>query len=131
MIYIPAMKLYTVLVFFCTSVVWFSCKSFVYKKKIAERYYIIGVDSRNDLTLSRRLGNGDYIGRIPAKVIGYGIADSLLIGKSIQNGIAKYYIINMKGDNDYAHESDYLLETLSEEDFMRNWLKKFKINQVD
>ena len=105
----------------------FSCHSFRYKKKIADDYYLIGVDLKDYLSIDRKLNQGDYIGRIPAKILEYGIEDSFIVGKSEQKGLVGYYILNMQKDHDYAHEEDFLIGPLSEDDYNKYWHDKLKV----
>ena len=97
----------------------FSCHSFRYERKIANDYYLIGVDTEDYLTISRKLSNGDYIGRVPAKVLEYGVVDSFIVAKSQSNPKAaiRYYIVNMQKDSEYAHEEEFLIGPLTESEF--------------
>lgn len=106
----------------------FSCHSFSYEKKIANGYYLIGVDTKDYLTISRRLSNGDYIGRIPAKVLEYGIVDSLIVGKTEKKGVINYYILNIQKDSEYAHEEDFLIGPLTENEFNRQWQSRLNVH---
>jgi hypothetical protein len=110
------------------SVGMFSCHSFSYEKKIADGYYLIGVDAEDYLTISRKLNNGDYIGRIPAKVLKYGVVDSFIIARSEQKGVINYYIVNMNKDHEYAHEEEFLIGPLSENEFNEQWQSELKVN---
>lgn len=124
------MKAYKIVSLFFIAFTFFSCKSFVYEKKIINDYYILGVDLKDELTVSRRLNNGDYIGRVPANVIEYGVNDSLIIAKSSQNGNIRYYIINMKKDSEYGRESDYLIGPLNEDDYVKKWQDRFSMKLI-
>ena len=105
----------------------FSCHPFNYEKKLVDGYYLIGVDSRDYLTISRKLSNGDYIGRVPAKVLEYGIIDSFIVAKSEQRGVISYYIVNMQKDSEYAHEEEFLIGPLTEDEFNEQWQTKVNI----
>lgn len=116
------------LIVFCfTLASMLSCQPFNYKKKIADKYYLIGVDSKNYLTISRKLGNGDYIGRVPAKVLEYGIRDSFIVAKSQQKGAISYYIVNMQRDSEYAHEEEYLIGPLTINEFNEQWQTRVNV----
>ena len=102
-----------------------SCSSFEYEKNIVGKYYLIGVDLKDYLSISRKL-NGDYIGRVPPNVIEYAIVDSLIVAKSEKNKMIRYYIVNMDNDSDYAKEEDFLTGPLSEREYTQLWDKKLK-----
>jgi hypothetical protein len=91
---------------------------FAVEEHLTGPYYLISIDTDNDLDVSYRLGTGDYIGRIPEKVVEVGFNDSLLIGKSINaNNISIYYIIDRKKDYPLAKETEYLIDTMSEDKY--------------
>jgi hypothetical protein len=108
-----------------------SC-GFVVEEHITGPYYVISVDTDNDLEIAYRLETGDYIGRIPAKVVEVGFNDSLLIGKSIDaKNFSKYYLIDRKRDYDLAKEDEYLIDTLSEYEYRMNRnLLSIRLNKV-
>lgn len=105
-----------------------SCHTFSYEKKIADKYYLIGVDTKDNLTISRKLRNGDYIGRVPAKVLRYGIRDSFIIAESLHKGAIRYYIVNMQQDSEYAHENIFLIGPLTESEFNQEWRSRLNVN---
>ena len=96
-----------------------SCSSFSYEKKITGKYFLIGVDAQDYLNISRKLSNGDYIGRVPANVLEYKIIDSFIVAKSEEKGAFRYYIVNMQKDSDYAQESDFLIGPLNYKEFIK------------
>jgi hypothetical protein len=106
-----------------------SC-SFAYKKHVIGKYYLIGVDTKEDVTLSYKLSSGDFIGRAPAKVIACGYKDSLLVAKSLEhkNSNPTYYIINMNRDGEYAHEEVFRVGPLGESEFNKEWNEKLKVS---
>ena len=97
----------------------FSCQNFAYEKNITGNYYLLGVDTENNLTISRKLSNGDYIGRIPAKVLAYGLKDSFLVAKMTFDEVIKYYVIDMKKDSEYALEENFLFGPMTEQEFKK------------
>ena len=83
-----------------------SC-GFAYEKRITGKYYIIGVDTRDEHGLSYNLGGGSFIGRAPGQLIEYGFNDTFLVAKTIAdwNARAEYYIIDLSKDSEYAQEN--------------------------
>ena len=111
------------------SVLYSSC-GFAYKKQVIGKYYLIGVDTKDDVSLSYKLSSGDFIGRAPAKVIAYGYKDSFLVAKVLEykNSYPTYYIINMNRDSEYAHEEVFRVGPLQESEFDKEWKDKLKVS---
>lgn len=109
------------------SILFLSCSSFAYKKKISENYYIIGVDSRSFLSIDRKTMDGNFIGRVPENVLEYGIKDSFIVAKSSSQSYIQYYILNMKKDSDFAEEKEYLIGPLTNKEFKENWQTRLDI----
>jgi hypothetical protein len=108
----------------------FGCHPFAYEKEVIRPYYLIGNDTKQDLTISRRLDNGDYIGRIPGNVVEYGVAGNYIVAKTNNRAAVSYYIVNMINDNDYAQEQDFLVGPLSESVYMRDWHNKLHVQLI-
>lgn len=90
---------------------------FNYKKKITGQYYLIEIDTKENVSICYETKDGDCIGRIPATVLEYGFSDSFIAAKSKQNNIVSHYIINRKRDSDYADKKDFLIGPQSEQEF--------------
>jgi hypothetical protein len=107
----------------------YSSCGLAYKKHIIGKYYLIGVDTKDDVSLCYNLSSGDFVGRAPAKVIAYGYKDSFLVVKALEykNSYPTYYIINMNRDSEYAHEEVSRIGPLQESDFDKEWKDKLKM----
>jgi hypothetical protein len=107
----------------------FNSCGFAYEEKVTGKYYIIGVDTKEDLGLCYRLGGGNYIGKAPGLPKKYGFNDTFLVVKTkqIDRVDEMYYIINMSKDNAYAHEADFRIGPLSEVEFARTWNSRLNI----
>jgi hypothetical protein len=101
----------------------YSCGDiFATRNKIIRNYYLFEEDASSDFSIRYKLKSGDYIGRVPAKIIEYGYKDSVLVAKCFQYGRIKYYVLNMKSDFEFADEKDYLIDTFSNEGlFFKKW----------
>lgn len=76
---------------------------FAYEKKIKDNYYLIGVDSKDAISIRYRLSNGDYVGRIPESVLEYYTNDTLIIAKTEnEKKETLYYIFKTSNDSEYA-----------------------------
>lgn len=112
-------------------ILFFGCTGFAYEKKIYKDYYLIGIDTKTDLSISLKLKTGDYIGRIE-HVKQYAIVDdSLIIGMSV-DAVNKsvYFILNINKDFDVAKTEDIIIGPIDSETFINSWAKKYKINFV-
>ncbi len=98
-----------------------SC-GFAYEKRITGRYYIVGVDSKEELSLNYKLGGGSYIGKAPGQLREYGFNDTFLVAKTedYDSGDEVYYVIDMRKDSEYAHEEVFRVGPISEDDFFSN-----------
>ena len=106
----------------------YSC-GFAYEQHVTGKYYIIGVDTKEDLGLSYKLGSGDYVGKAPGKLLQYGFNDTFLVAKTQdnKNGNLSYYIINMTKDSELAHEETFRVGPLTETEYNLNWRQKVNI----
>ena len=100
---------------------------FVYEKRIIKNYYLIAVDSMDQLEISLKLKNGDYIGRIPEKVQQYAVMSDTLIFARTTNG---YYILNTTNDHDFAEVKDVVIGPVDQATFNRDWLNKHTVNFI-
>ncbi|MEO5945731.1 MAG: hypothetical protein ABIP79_02865 [Chitinophagaceae bacterium] len=105
-----------------------SC-GFAYQKHVTGKYYIIGVDSKDDLGLSYKLSSGDYIGKAPGQLLQYGFNDTFLVAKTqIDKATSpSYYIIDMTKDSELAHEEVFRVGPLTEEEYNRTWKQNLNI----
>jgi hypothetical protein len=124
------LKSFTVATAIIIGTVLFSSCGFVYKKHVIGKYYLIGVDTEDDISLSYKLSSGGFVGRVPAKIIAYGYKDSLLVTKSMeyQNSYPTYYIINMNRDSEYAHEEVFRIGPIKESDYNKGWKDKLRVS---
>lgn len=101
----------------------YSCGDiFATRNKITGNYYLFEEDASSDFSIRYKLKSGDYVGRIPAKIIEYGYKDSVLVAKCIRYGRIKFYVLNLKSDFEFADEKDYLIDTFSNEgQFSKRW----------
>ena len=106
----------------------YSC-GFAYEKQIKGKYYIIGVDSQNDLGLSYKLSSGDYVGKAPGILLQYGFNDSFLVAKTqeYKNEKPSYYIIDMTKDYELAHEETFRVGPLLEDEYNQTWKQRLNI----
>ncbi|MBD0279638.1 MAG: hypothetical protein ICV81_16990 [Flavisolibacter sp.] len=111
---------------------FYSC-GFAYEKQVTGKYYIIGVETKEDLILSYALGSGDYIGKAPGKIVQYGFNDTFLVAKTqeYKNGSPSYYIIDMTKDSELAHEEKFRIGPLSEEEYSHTWKQRLNIQLKD
>jgi hypothetical protein len=103
-----------------------SCLGFAYKKRIFKDYYLIGVDDKNDISISRKLQDGNFIGRIE-NVKRYAITnDSLLFALCINSsGKSIYYILNAVKDSEFADPKNVVMGPIDSADFIDNWTKTY------
>ena len=102
--YKPTQRLFIIISFLLLTNL-FSC-GFAYEKQITGNYYIIGVDSKDDISLSYRLRSGDYVGKAPGQLLEYGYNETFLVAKTqeFNNNNPSFYIIDMTKDSELAHE---------------------------
>lgn len=108
----------------------FSCGDiFSNKKNIFGKYYLIESDVKWNFSICYKTRDGDYIGRVPQKIVEYAvIADSLIVAKSIQKEKSiLFYIVKIKQDSDYASEVDFLIGPITEMKFNDEYKKKMNI----
>jgi hypothetical protein len=92
------------------------------KKKLVKDYYLMEGDGTKRLGIYYNLKDDNFIGRVPEKVLAYGFNDTVLVAKQVDyNGKKLVYIINMKADSEFAEDNTYLLDTLSEDDYLKKW----------
>ena len=110
----------------------YSC-GFAYEKKVTGKYYIIGVDIKDDLRLSYQLSSGDYVGKAPGQLLQYGFNDTFLVAKTqeYKNGSPSYYIIDMTKDSELAHEETFRVRPLSEDEYTQTWKPRLNIQLKD
>ena len=106
----------------------YSC-GFAYEKQVTGKYYIIGVDTKEELSLSYALGSGDYVGKAPGRLLEYGFNDTFLVAKTneYKKGSPSYYIIDMTKDSELAREETYRVGPLTEDEYNRTWKQRMNI----
>ena len=103
---------------------------FAYEEHITGRYYIVGVDISAERNLCYSLsGRSGYIGKAPGQLQAYGFNDTFLVAKTSEYNPGKdvYYIINMKKDGEFAHEEDFRVGPVSENDYKTKWRNRLNI----
>lgn len=101
-------------------VVFFSACGFEYEREIRHPYMLIGIDSRDNVSICYKLSNGDCVGRIPPRVTEYFFNDSLIIAKTINKNLAEsFYILNTLKDSEYADytKSNVLIGPMQNREF--------------
>ena len=108
-----------------------SCSDFTYEKNIYKNYYLIGVDTKDNISISIKLKSGDFSARIQW-VKQYAIAnDTFLFAKAINNiNINDYYILNMSKDSEYAKIEDVVIGPLDSLSFANNWGMRYKVKFI-
>lgn len=113
---------------FLLMIIFFSCGDlFSPKKEIVGRYYLMEPESENGLAIYYKTSDGDYIGRIPAKVLEYGFNDSFIVAKCEKNTSISYYLVQRNLDSNYTEPRDFLAGPLSEKEFNERWRSRLKI----
>ena len=78
-----------------------ACTGFNSSNRIVNDYYLIEVDTKNDMAIYYKTSSGEFINKIPPTVVEYGHADPFLVAKvRDMKGAFNYYIVNMKKDFD-------------------------------
>lgn len=104
---------------------------FELRKHIIGKYYLVETDTKNNIAISYKLEQGDYVGRIAPRVQEYAIiGDSLIAGKSLQAGVIQYYVIKIKNDSEYADKNSYLVGPMTETEFTSAYAKSNGINFI-
>lgn len=106
----------------------FSC-GFAYEKQVTGKYYIVGVDTKDDLDLSYKLGSGGYVGRAPGQLKQFGFNQKFLVAKTQESNSGKpsYYIIDMTKDSELALEETFRIGPLTEKEYNLTWREKLNI----
>jgi hypothetical protein len=100
-----------------------------YEEQITGKYYIVGVDTRDDLHLSYSIGAGSYVGKAPGEILRYGFNDTFLVAET-DDGVGRhavYYVIDMTKDSEYAHEKDFRIGPISKAEYEDRWSSRLKI----
>ncbi len=118
------MKYWPVVIIFFVA----SCQiGMAYKKQIWKKYYLIAPNAKEQLKISRKLENGDYIGRIPERVMEYGIVNDSLIFARTTKG---YYVLNTANDHDFAEVKDVVVGPIDQRTFNQEWSNKYDIKFI-
>ena len=109
-----------------------SC-GFAYVRHVTGQYYIIGVDTKEDLGLSYKLSSGEYVGKAPGQLLEYGFNDTFLVAKTQEynDHAPSYFIIDMTKDSDLEHEEIFRIGPLTEADFIDKWKRRLGIELKD
>lgn len=109
-----------------------SC-NLAYRKQVKGKYYIVGTDSKENLTLSYELKSGDYVGKVPGRLLQYGHNDTFLVAKTQDpvNGKPAYWVINMVKDSESAHEEEFRVGPLTDQEYKRIWEPRLNIELVN
>lgn len=110
----------------------YSC-GFAYEKQVKGKYYIVGVDSQDELGLSYQLESGSYVGKAPGQLLQYGFNDTFLVAKTkeYKNDSPSFYIIDMTKDSELAHEETFRIGPLSEDEYNNSWKRRLNIQLQD
>lgn len=110
-----------VLIGACGDIIWL-------KKKIVKDYYLMEGEGTKDRGIYYNVEGDIYIGRVPEKVVAYGFNDTVLVAKRIDySGRKTVYVVNMKADSDFADDSTYILDTLSEDAYLKKWDQRLRV----
>jgi hypothetical protein len=111
----------------------FSSCGFAYEKRITGKYYIIGVDTKTDLSLSYKLSSDNYVGKAPGQLLKYGFNDTFLVAKTKEYNktLPSYYIIDMTSDAELAREETFRIGPLTEGDYNQTWRQRLGIRLQD
>lgn len=99
-----------------------SCQNFVHEEKITDRFFLIAVDSNQEMDVSYKVSeDGGFIGIIPAIVYAAGHDSKYVYAKQHPagpNGKTNYYIVPIKITNPYKVE-DEVIGPLDENQFYK------------
>ena len=106
----------------------FAC-GFVYEKHLTGHYYIIGVDSNEDLSLSYKIDSDSFVGKAPGELLEYGFNDTFLVAKTKEYSRPEpqYYIIDMTKDSALALEEKFRVGPVSELDYDKMWRSRLNV----
>jgi hypothetical protein len=106
----------------------FGCSDFAYEQKIYKNYYLIGMDTKTDISISLKLKSGDFIGRIEWVKQYAVVNDSLIFARSLDTANKSvFYILNMNRDYEIAKIENVLIGPIDSETFNNYWAKKYKV----
>jgi hypothetical protein len=84
-------------------------------------YVLLWIDTPENISVSRELGDGNYIGRIDATVYALGWDGRYLVAKQHPKGDKKkvnYFIIDGATDSDYAEPQKVVVGLLTEAEYL-------------
>jgi hypothetical protein len=79
------------------------------KKRISGNYYLVENEFRGGMSVYFRSSEGDFVERIPAKVVEYGFNKKYIVAKCNVNDSIMVFMINRDKDFHYAEPFEYLL----------------------
>lgn len=109
-----------------------SCQGLVHEQQITGDFYLIAVDSENEMSVSYKVNKGGYIAIIPAVVYSVGHDSNYIFAKQHpegRNGKTNYYIVPIKVSNPYRVEEE-VIGPLNENQFYEK-LDEFAIMERD
>jgi len=105
------------LLLFCMS----SCHQFVYKKHLMKDYYLIAVDSKNEMCIALELkGASAFIGRIDEIVFEIGFNERFIIAKQYPHGRKNkinYFILDTKNDSELEEIKTSVIGPMTEAEY--------------
>lgn len=83
------------------------------------QYVAHWVDSVENISINRKVGEGTAVGRVDKKVVALGSDDKYLVAKRLElgTGAVSYYYIEKKKDNDYLNQDEITQGPFSEKDY--------------
>jgi hypothetical protein len=95
------------------SVLFFqSCQTFVHEERIIDNFYLIAVDSDQEMHVSYKVSSeGDFIGIIPAVVYSVGYDSKYVYAKQhpeTSNGKTNFYIVPISVSNVYRLQQEVM-----------------------
>ncbi len=107
------------------------CSDFALEKNIYKKYYLIGVDTKQNISISYKLQSGDFIGRVEWVTEYVVVRDSLIFAKSVdQFDKSGYYILDMSKDFEYAKIEDVIRGPIDSATFINNWAKRYNVKLI-
>ena len=124
------MRMPFILLFSVVVICILSCGDILSKReKITDNYYLLE-NEVGDMSVWFKSSQGDFVRRIPEKVLEYGVNDSFIIAKGVIDSEMRVYLINRKNDSHFAEPKDYLSGPFSLSQFdsisrLRKWHVRF------
>jgi hypothetical protein len=114
-----------------------SCQDLVYKKEITQGYYLIGVDTSDNISLCYKLQSGSYLGVLDSGIDRLGFNDKVIAVRAINsceasevNSKFKYYVIPLFEEMDEHWVDTLTIGPLTKLEF-REKMKELDAGSVD